>query len=79
MCGAPIMFCITENNKKMPLDAQEVTFFQVKGVHCYPVKGHKTHFETCKPYREKKINEARGGKKGSAGGTGKAVQSSIIS
>lgn len=58
-CGDTIMFRVTEAGRKMPLDVKEVIIWQTNGASCMPVKGHKTHFETCKKYRRGKSEDTR--------------------
>ena len=77
-CNTPIIWGITENGKKIPLDAKARTFFVFTDAsNCVRREGHEPHFASCKSYR-KGADSEKGGRKKPAGDTGKAVQSSLV-
>ncbi len=51
-CHKQIIFCIAENNRRMPLDVKPVTMFEINGMSCKTVKVYQSHFVTCRKYRK---------------------------
>jgi hypothetical protein len=47
-CGAPIMWIVTRDGKKMPLDAKPRIFYHIdsEGIP-RQMKGHEPHWGTC--------------------------------